>query len=312
MAVISSRAELNWRVAELDVVPLGDRILMADPEYFDVLYAINPHMRDEHGALQRIDQRRARQQWTALEQAYAELGLAIDVVPPVPGFPDLVFCANQALALSSAMTGAGPAVIPARMASPERQGEVPHVVAVLERLGYAVAPLAGPAARFEATGDALLHPGRRLIWGGIGARTSAEAWDELAERYRLEIVTLRLVDPSFYHLDTCLAWLDETTCLVVESALDEQGLALIDELAERMIVVDETEARAGLAANAFCPDGRHVLLDAACSRTAQALERAGFIPRLVDTGEFKKSGGSVFCMKLFHGPLTTDRATRLA
>jgi N-dimethylarginine dimethylaminohydrolase len=303
MAVISSVAELTWQLDDLPRVPLADRVLLADPEHFDVLQAINPHMLTAAGQLKRVDRTRARQQWEQLRVAIEALGLRVDTLAPLAGQPDLVFCANQALALPAAMTGSTAQVIPSLMASPTRRGEVAHVTRFLEQLGYERAALEGTAQCFEASGDALAHPTRRLLWAGIGSRSSAEVWDELAQRYELEIITLRLVDASFYHLDTCLVWLDEGTCLYVASAFDADGLALIRSVARRAIALDEAEARAGLAGNAFCPDGQHVLLEAACVRTAATLAAAGYRVRPLETSEFLKSGGSVFCMKLFHGPL---------
>jgi cyclic dehypoxanthinyl futalosine synthase len=62
--------------------------------------------------------------------------------------------------------------------------------------------------------------------------------------------------------------------------------------------VDREEALTGLACNANAPDGKHVLIEARCARTMRAIRGAGFEVIPIDTSEFLKSGGSVFCMTM--------------
>lgn len=296
-----SAAELDFVLAELPRLAAPDRVLMADPRDFDVLYAINPHMRNARGELYRVDRKEAHAQWTALRDAFEQLGFAVHVIPPLAGHPDLVFCANQVLPLPPGVGGAGWSLLPSNMAHAERRGEVAHVAGALAQLGLPIEPTitAGP---FEGTGDGLWHPGRRLLWAGAGLRSSAAAWRQIAERYQVPVLVLTLRDPDFYHLDTCLALLDETTALWVPSAFDVESQELVRAVVERLITVDDREARARLACNACSPDGRHVLIQSGCTQTKLALEDAGYRVIELETGEFLKSGGSVFCMKLSFGP----------
>ncbi len=75
-------------------------ILMCRPEHFGVLYAINPWMdpseweRDE-----RTLAAASHSQWMALRKTLRDLGARIELVPPVPGVPDLVFTANAAVVM---------------------------------------------------------------------------------------------------------------------------------------------------------------------------------------------------------------------
>lgn len=274
------------------------RVLMLDPEHFETRYAINPHMRDADGALKRVDRGRARAQWTALRAALEASGLEVVTAPALAEHPDAVFCANPALPVPAAVAADGVArVVPSRMAHAERAGEVPHLVAVLEGLGYVRAELPD-AGRFEGMGDGLWHPGRRLLWCGIGPRSEASAWRTLSRAFDLPVVPLRLTDRALYHLDTALALLAEDACLYVPSAFDDASRERIERLVPRRVEVDEEEARTLLAANAFCADGRRVFLQRGALRTCERLRRAGFEPVEVDTDEFLKAGGSVFCMKL--------------
>jgi len=303
MSTIDQREQLGFRLAELPRCALPRRVLVADPEHFDLEYAINPHMRDEHGALRRVDRALARRQWQSFVDALRESGLELDELPALPGQPDLVFCANQTLPIARDVAPDGVArVVPSRMAHAQRRGEVAHVTAALERMGYRVDAPADHAP-MEGMGDGLWHPGRRLLWAGVGPRSSRAAWEQIAQRYRVPTLLLELVDPDFYHLDTALALLSEDSCLWIPQALSERSQALVRALIPRAIEADAGEARRSLACNAFCADGRTVFIDAGARLTAQRLERAGFCVRMLDSSEFLKSGGSLFCMKLLHGPI---------
>jgi len=303
MPIYRRASEIDFDLADLPPLPAPDRVLIADPAYFDLEVALNPHMLDEHGELRRVDKVRARDEWTALRAKFEGFGLQVDVLEPLAGQPDLVFCANQVLPIPAAAARDGRArIVPSNMAHPERRGEVPHVVRALERQGYLVEPLAS-GARLEGMGDGLWHVGRRLLWAGVGPRSSETAWREIAERYDLPVILLPLADPDFYHLDTALALLAEDACLWFPAALAPEARELVRALLPRAIEADEEDARVRLACNALCVDGKRVLLQRGSLETAQRLRRAGFEPVEVATDEFLKSGGSVFCLKLMHGPL---------
>jgi N-dimethylarginine dimethylaminohydrolase len=300
MTFVRTIADLDFDLAALPRMPLPRRVLMADSAEFDVEYGINPHMREASGALKRVDRKLAREQWSAVRATFERLGLEVAVVEPLARHPDFVFCANPALPIPASAARDGRArVVPSNMRWDQRRGEVEHVVRALEHAGYAIERLA-TRERLEGMGDGLWHPGRRLLWGGVGPRSSEEAWSEIAERFDLPVVRLALVDPDFYHLDTALALLSEDACLWLPSALDSESRKLVERLVPRRIEADEREARALLACNATCPDGRHVVVQRGCESTNLRLRKAGFEVIEVETSEFLKSGGSVFCMKLMY------------
>ena len=297
MPLYRKSAEIDFALADLPACDPPSAVLLADPTYFDVVYAINPHMTDGEGHLRRVDRGRAREQWLGLRRAFEELGARVDVVPALAEHPDLVFVANQTLPLPD---DGWRRVLPSRMASRERAGEVEQVVAHLAARGAAIEPRldAGP---YEGTGDGIWHPGRRLLWAGIGPRSRERAWRELAQRYGVAVVGLTLDRPEFYHLDTCFVPLDEATCLWVPNAFDTEGRAIVERLFRRRIEADESEARERIACNVCSLDGLHVLIEASCPRTAERLASAGYRVREIDTSEFVKAGGSVFCLKLAWG-----------
>ncbi|MEM1127818.1 MAG: arginine deiminase-related protein [Bacteroidota bacterium] len=294
--VVSSPEALPSALSDLIPLPQPGRILLTSPLHFDVQYVINPHMA---GHIGNVDRERARHQWTQLHDAYVQLGLEVAVVPGVEDLPDMVFCANQTLPFVTRRGEQG--IIVSRMYAPQRQPEVEHYVRYFTALGYRIQPLPPTLDKhFEGMGDALWHPGRALVWGGYGFRTDRGVYDYLADWFGVPIIPLYLHDPDFYHLDTCLAPLDEHTVLIYPGAFDEAGLALIHRVFPTVLEAPEDEARSLFACNAHCPDGTHVLIQQGCTHTNALLTQAGFVPVPLETSEFLKAGGSVFCMKLAH------------
>ena len=111
------------------------------------------------------------------------------------------------------------------------------------------------------------------------------------------LLALELTDPALYHLDTVLAPLTHDTALIWKDGLTRDGREMLDEVFTHFIEPPETEVKQGFACNAHCPDGRTVIIDQVCRETISMLETAGFTVRAVDTSEFRKAGGSVFCLK---------------
>lgn len=292
--VYTSVSELDFSLTDCPAVPRPNRVLLTSPEHFDVQYVINPHMADKVGT---VNAKEAGRQWRALKGAYRALSLQDDVLPGADGLPDMVFCANQTLPFYRPSDGTKGVVL-SQMHAEERQGEVPHFERFFRQQGYEVKRLpADLNGSFEGMGDALWHPGRYLLWGGYGFRTTRSAYDQISEMLDVPVLALQLSDDDFYHLDTCMSMLDSQAVLIYPDAFDEDALGLISHFFEHVIEAPEDEARHGFACNAHCPDEEHVLIQRGCETTNQRLQQAGFTPVELDTDEFLKSGGSVFCMK---------------
>jgi len=283
------------RPADLPATPLPCGALLGDPAAFRIKEIMNPLMLDERGGLLRADPEKARLQWQGLAGTLRALGLDVEVLPSHPDLPDLCFTANPSLSLP--FPEGGSVFWMARMTFPARRGEVAHHRRFAERRGLPVRSMPPEVARFEGGGDGVPHPGRFLLHAGVGPRSEEAAWRALAAGHPgLDVLLYRLADPRFYHLDTALAALNERTALFVAGAFFPEGRALLEAAFADLIEVPPEEALR-LAANAWCPDSRNVLLPAGCPRTEAALRVRGFRPLPLETGEFLKSGGSVYCLK---------------
>lgn len=286
----------------LPAIARPGRVLMTSPEHFEVAYVINPHM---EGNIGDVDPGRARAQWAALRDTYERLGFPVTTLPGQAGLPDMVFCANQTLPYHT--PGGERGVVLSRMHAPQRADEVSHFAGFFEGEGYSVHPLdpdlpgdptTGSGQSFEGMGDALWHPGRYLLYGGYGYRTDREVYARFTDTLGVPVVPLQLTDPDFYHLDTCLCPLDEQTALLYPGAFTDEDLRTLRAQFPRTIEAPEDEARTLFACNAHTPDGEHVIIQKGCTKTNGLLRAGGYTPVEVETDEFLKSGGSVFCMKL--------------
>jgi N-dimethylarginine dimethylaminohydrolase len=289
----------DWprRVAELPPVALPRHVLMGDPSAFRVEEVHNVFMAAADGTPSVVDPGRARQQWHELRAAFQrEADLDCPVLPASSALADLCFTANPSLALP--LPDGRTEIWIGRMTHTSRQPESGLHEAFFTERGYDLKHMPEAVGNFECHGDGILHPGRFLLHVGVGVRSSAAAWQHLADAHpQLDLLLYQLQDPRFYHLDTALAALDERTALFVPGAFDVDGTGLLHAAFPDAIALSAEEAL-NFAGNAFCPDRQHVFLQAGSTALEAKLRERGFIPVPVETGEFMKSGGSVFCLKM--------------
>ena len=255
--------------------------LMCPPFHFAVNYAINPWMRPDQPA----DARRAVRQWERLRQVYTDLGHRVHLIEPVAGLPDMVFAANGA-------TVVGGTVLGARFRYRERAAEAEAYLDWFR--GHGFADVRAPRLVNEGEGD-ILWTGSTLL-AGHGFRSDPGCAAELEETFGVPAVTVRLVDPRFYHLDTAMCVLDANTAAYYPAAFDDTGRAVLaGQFSELIEATDEDAAVLGLNA---VSDGRHVILpEQATGLTARLAER-GFEPIGVDLSELRKAGGGPKCCTL--------------
>lgn len=255
--------------------------LMCPPEHFAVTYAINPWM--EPGLP--VDARLAMRQWESLRQVYLDLGHSVSVINPVPGLPDMVFAANGATVIDGSVLGV-------RFRHAERAAEADAYLAWFRARGWTSVHV--PAHVNEGEGD-ILVAGQTLL-AGYGFRSDRAAASELETVFGRPVVSLRLVDPRFYHLDTALCVLDAATAMYYPAAFDDDGLAALATVFDELIEAKDEDAEV-LGLNAVS-DGYHVVLAASATSLARQLSARGFEPVPVDMSELRKAGGGAKCCTL--------------
>jgi N-dimethylarginine dimethylaminohydrolase len=257
------------------------RYLMCPPEHFDVAYAINPWMRPD----QPVDRVLAMRQWAQLRDVYHGLGHDVRMIEPVPGLPDMVYAANGATVIDGKVLGA-------RFRYPQRAAEAEAYLDWFRTSGYCEVWEAEHMN--EGEGD-ILSAGRTLI-AGYGFRSDRAAAGEITRVFGLPVLSVRLIDERFYHLDTALCVLDADTAMYYPAAFDDAArTAITGQFAELIEAKDEDAEMLGLNA---VSDGLHVVLPVQARSLAAQLRERGFDPIGVDVSELRKSGGGPKCCTL--------------
>lgn len=271
--------------------------LMCPPRLYDVAYVINPWMA---GNLHASSRERAAAQWQRLYHALTEVA-DVELIDPQPGSPDMVFTANAGLEHNGI-------VVLSSFFYPERQAEEQHFRRWFHSAGYTVfdVPRETP---FEGEGDALFATDGSRLWAGHGPRTTRESHHLLERAWNIEVVPLHLIDPRFYHLDTCFAPLHGDYIMYYPAAFDAASVARIEASypTEKRIIVTEADAT-HFACNAINIGRTIILNDISRELTAQ-LESNGFHVVPVTLTEFLKAGGAAKCLVMrLSAPIQAIRA----
>ncbi|MEO0755413.1 MAG: TIGR00300 family protein [Cyanobacteria bacterium J06648_16] len=271
------------------------RFLMCAPTHYDVDYVINPWM---EGNVHRSSKERAQAQWQGLHEIIAAHA-QVDLVTPEPGWPDMVFTANAGLIL-------GDQVVLSRFLYPERQGEEPFFKAWFEQQGHTVHELPQDLP-FEGAGDALLDREGRVLWAGYGFRTELDTHAYVSKWLDIDVISLRLMDERFYHLDTCFCPLSNGYLLYYPAAFDAYSNRLIEMRVppHKRIAVAEEDA-VNFACNAVNIN-QLVIMNQASETLRQQLAEVGFTVKETPLTEFLKAGGASKCLTLrVTEPVRTD------
>ncbi|WP_069790703.1 TIGR00300 family protein [Cyanobacterium sp. IPPAS B-1200] len=262
------------------------RILMCAPDHYDVDYVINPWM---EGNIHKSSQEKAVEQWQNLHNIIKEYAI-VDLVKPEKGVPDMVFTANAGLVL-------GDNVVLSRFFHPERQGEEPFFKAWFEQNGFTVHELPQDLP-FEGAGDALFDREGRWLWAGYGFRSELDSHPYIARWLDTEVLSLRLIDNRFYHLDTCFCPLADGYLLYYPDAFDSYSNRLIEMRVpeEKRIVVEEPDAVTFACNTVNINDV--VIMNNISKDLEQRITAKGFKVRQTSLTEFLKAGGAAKCLTL--------------
>ena len=273
--------------------------LMCRPDFYDVEYVINPHM---EGNIHNVDKVLAVQQWENFHQQLSKVA-NVELIDPVPHRPDMVFTANAGLIVDNlAWTSS--------FSKYERRGEERFWQAWFIARGYDTVHIPHDKRSeffFEGAGDCLCDTNGDY-WLGYGPRTSQGAAERIVKVFGSKpFYLLNLVDPRFYHLDTCFCPLDKGHILCFSPAFStgsfwhfaskhgrSSGVATEDPLPDMIIDVDEEDAMA-FACNAVCV-GDTIFMPTCSDDLINRLQKLGYNVIQVDMSEFIKAGGATKCL----------------
>jgi N-dimethylarginine dimethylaminohydrolase len=268
------------------MIDKNDRILMCPPDYFEVHYVINPWMAGHEGSL---DPNLARRQWQELHDTVSEFAEVV-IIPPHPKLPDMVFTANAGVIY-------GNKAIASHFMPLERRAEEPIFKKWFRDNGFDLFEL-DEKIGFEGAGDCLLDRRGPWLWTGYGFRTEIEAHADIQKFLDIEVVSIRLTDARFYHIDTCFCPLTDGFLMYHPPAFDYDSRIAIETRIppHKRIIVDTMDA-GNFACNAINIDDR-VILHRASEPLKARLMLAGFKVHEIEMTEFLKAGGSAKCLSL--------------
>jgi len=265
------------------------RYLMCRPEHFTVSYRINPWMEPSTPT----DTARAVAQWQTLHDAYLGLGHDVELIDAIPGLPDMVYTANGGFVIDGRALGV-------RFRVEERRGEERPFMGWFGAHGFEVVE---PVEVQEGEGDFLLVGD--TILAGTGFRSTGDSHREIAAVFGRDVVSLRLIDPRFYHLDTAICVLDPVegaggvdaaNIAYLPSAFDEPSRRELERRYPDAIRVSDADG-AVFGLNA-ASDGRHVFLSPRATGFAAQLRDRDYVPVPVDLSELLRGGGGIKCCTL--------------
>ncbi len=257
-------------------------VLMCPPEYYGIEYEINPWMDRRRQA----DHARAVRQWESLRALIEESGAEVVLMEPVPGLPDLVFTANAGMVYREQ-------VVLSNFRYRQRARERPYQQRWFAEHGFRTVDLP-ERYHFEGAGDALFCGD--TLFGGYRLRSDAAGHQWIAQRLGCRVIPVELVNPFYYHLDTCFCPLAPGLAVYFPEAFDQYGRRALEAHVDQLVPVPVEEARR-FACNAVVI-GRRVITNTGCPRLHRELRRLGFEPVETPLGEFVKAGGSAKCLTL--------------
>jgi dimethylargininase len=217
-------------------------------------------------------------QHAAYADALRRRGLAVELLDPLPGFPDAYFVEDVAVVVP------GLAVV-TRPGAPSRLGEAEAIVPALAR-HREIARLEPPAT-LEG-GDVLVAG--RSVFIGLSARTNEAGVDQLARLLRpLGYETRAVPVESGLHLKSSVTWLGGETLLVSGRFASRPELRSF-----RHIVVDAAEEA---ACNTLLVNGT-LLTPSGFPKTRRRLDETKLPVVELDVSEARKMDGGLSCMSL--------------
>lgn len=263
------------------------KILMCRPTYFKVAYEINPWMSKKIMA----DNKNAFKQWNSLKSTIEKCGAEVELVDPVDGLPDMPFTANAALLRKNK-------AYLSHFKYVERQGEREHFKKWFEKKNFEVH--GDESLSFEGAGDALFAGDK--LFAAYGFRTEARVYNDILKKFSddnnntdIQLILCELIDPHFYHIDTCFCPLDDKTAIWNPFAFREEARKRMENEIE-LLAVPKKEAD-NFACNSVVI-GKNIITPSRCEETGKMLEKRGFEVHNVEMTEFLKAGGACKCLTL--------------
>lgn len=260
------------------------KILMCKPSFYDIEYEINPWMNKRI----KPEQLKASVQWKQLHDLVIHCGAEVITIEPQQGLLDMVFTANAGIVRDNK-------VLLSHHRHRQRQAEKHFFKQWFIKAGYEVLDVKTETNEdyFEGEGDAIFSGNQ--LFAGFGIRTDKAYCANLSLLFDENIIYCELVNPYFYHLNTCFNPLDGDVGIWWPEAFTTESQSEMHRALD-LIAIPEKEARY-FACNAVVID-KNIILPTGCPETERILKKLGHTVYACDMSEFIKAGGASRCLTL--------------
>ncbi len=242
-------------------------------------YVINPRMQPYS-----VDSGQALDQWEALLSAVRSLDIKTEIIDQQPDVPDMVFAADQGIVRDGA-------ILLANFRYPQRQKERVYYREWFRKHDFRLRALSNI---FPFEGSDTLFLGE-ILFVGTGFRASVASCEELAQKLKVDVIPLRLVDPYFYHLDMAFLPINKDTAFYYPPAFSKNSQHLLKRLIPHLYELSEAAVQA-YAANCFVSGTDIIIPTGTPAAFRQDLKKIGLRPHEVDVSQFNKAGGGIHCL----------------
>jgi N-dimethylarginine dimethylaminohydrolase len=209
--------------------------LMNFPFSYGTKFANNQWMVDMKGEKRQPDFTRAAVQFLAVYQNISAEGL-VYLLPTPRGqdLQDLLYTANLGIVLDH-LPDKNTVVISDFTSAP-RRGETAVGVKFFQNMGYDVHVT---PSKFEGEAE-LKHLYDNVYVGGYGIRSEKATYDWMEEKFDMQIIKVREVEPYLYHLDCSIFPITKENTLVCTELFSKKELAQLGKVTNIIpVTVDE-------------------------------------------------------------------------
>lgn len=252
---------------------------MCKPTHFSIDYVINPWMK-----VGSVDKKRANFQWTNLLKTITNQNIKVDVIEQQVGLPDMVFTADQAVIKDKNL-------VLSSFHFQQRRGETKHYQTYFEKKNFNIFTLPKNYF-FEGSGECIWYGSTLFV--GTGFRNSPNICKFLTKFLKVDVICLNLVNPKFYHLDTCFFVLNKEVAFYYPPAFSKKSENILKSKIKTLIPITHKEA-SNFAANSLVTD-HHVITQKGNEEFKKEIENMGYKVIETNVSEFMKSGGGIHCL----------------
>jgi len=249
---------------------------MCQPKYFEIKYQINPWMQGK------INKSLAIKQWLNLKKEIEQfLQIKVEEIQPRQNLPDMVFTTDSAIIHKNK-------AVCANFKYRQRQKESFILAEFLKQKGFKTLKISDNYC-FEG-GDFLFWQNYLLC--GYGFRTDLAAHKIIAQIFEKTPISLKLINPYLYHLDTALFPVGNKLFFYPQ-AFDPSSIEKIKNLGQTQAINRADALALGLNSLSF---GKKIIANSLSNGCLNCLTSEGFKIKKLDISEFLKSGGGIHCL----------------